>query len=103
VLLRLAEECRSAPEPRPQPPASRLPDVVDGRLAAGRDVDAFPVAPPRALWELRDALRPGDIRVFVVNLHKPWIARMFSAQLPIDYAVDVAISDELGEESVIRT
>ena len=38
--------------------------------------------PPRALWDIRQALRPQDILVSDVGLHKLWIARMFPAQEP---------------------
>jgi len=82
VLQRLAEECRESREPRSQPSSSRLRDVVHGRLEAARDDDAFPVRPPRALWELRDALGPADMLVSDVGLHKLWIARMFPAHEP---------------------
>ena len=37
---------------------SRLDDIVLGRFEAGRDDDAFPMQPPRALWEIRQALGP---------------------------------------------
>lgn len=88
VLLRLAEEAApparppTGREPRPQQGSSRLRDVVEGRLEAARDDDAFAVHPPRALWELRDALAPTDILVSDVGLHKLWIARMFGAHEP---------------------
>ena len=83
VLVRLAEECRSVRAPRPSPePSPRLRDVVLGRLEAARDDDAFPVRPPRALWELRQALDPSDMLVSDVGLHKLWIARMFPAHEP---------------------
>ena len=82
VLLRLAEECRDVRKPHPGPSPSRLRDVVLGRLEAARDDDAFPVHPPRALWELRQALEPSDVLVSDVGLHKLWIARMFPAREP---------------------
>ncbi len=83
VLARLADACRSTmAEPRAARPGSRLRDVVRGRLEAGRDDDAFPVRPPRALWELREALGPSDMLVSDVGLHKLWIARMFGAHEP---------------------
>jgi acetolactate synthase-1/2/3 large subunit len=63
-------------------PGSRLDDIVLGRFAAGRDDDAFPVTPPRALWEIRQALGRRDILVSDVGLHKLWIARMFPAHEP---------------------
>jgi acetolactate synthase-1/2/3 large subunit len=82
VLTRLADACReTAPSPRPHN-ASRLHDLVLGHLEAGREDDAFPVRPPRALWELRDALGPNDMLVSDVGLHKLWVARMFPAHEP---------------------
>jgi acetolactate synthase-1/2/3 large subunit len=83
VLMRLAEECRDAAGDRSPPHVStRLRDVVLGRLEAARDDDAFPLRPPRALWELREALGPTDMLVSDVGLHKLWIARMFPAHEP---------------------
>ncbi|MET0769901.1 MAG: acetolactate synthase large subunit [Solirubrobacteraceae bacterium] len=63
-------------------PRSRLDDLVLGRFEAGRADDGFPVTPPRALWEIRDALGPRDMLVSDVGLHKLWIARMFPAHEP---------------------
>jgi acetolactate synthase-1/2/3 large subunit len=40
------------------------------------------VRPPRALWDLREALGRNDIRVSDVGLHKLWIGRMFPAHEP---------------------
>jgi acetolactate synthase-1/2/3 large subunit len=83
VLVRLAEECRGAAREDGAPPVrTRLRDVVLGHLEAARDDDAFPVRPPRALWDLRDALGPTDMLVSDVGLHKLWIARMFPAHEP---------------------
>jgi acetolactate synthase-1/2/3 large subunit len=81
--MRLAEECRDARRRPSEPHVSpRLRDVVLGHLEAGRDDDAFPMRPPRALWELRRALGPTDVLVSDVGLHKLWIARMFPAHEP---------------------
>jgi len=82
VLVHLAEECSRMRPPGPQPSPSRLRDAVLGRLEAAREDDAFPVRPPRALWELRQALAPSDVLVSDVGLHKLWIARMFPAREP---------------------
>ena len=82
VLLNLAEACSQLRSPCPKPSPSRLRDVVLGRLEAAREDDAFPVHPPRALWELRQALEPSDVLVSDVGLHKLWIARMFPACEP---------------------
>jgi acetolactate synthase-1/2/3 large subunit len=82
VLLRLAEECGGGRDPHPPVASSRLREVVEGRLHAAREDDAFPVRPPRALWELRAALAPADMLISDVGLHKLWIARMFGAHEP---------------------
>jgi acetolactate synthase I/II/III large subunit len=61
---------------------SRLNEIVLGRFEAAKDDDAFPLQPPRALWEIRKALGRDDILVSDVGLHKLWIARMFPAHEP---------------------
>jgi acetolactate synthase-1/2/3 large subunit len=61
---------------------SRLNEIVLGRFEAAKDDDAFPLQPPRALWEIRKALGREDILVSDVGLHKLWIARMFPAHEP---------------------
>jgi acetolactate synthase-1/2/3 large subunit len=79
VLARLAAACT-----RSQTTAgtSRLHDVVMGALRDARADDHFPVRPPRALWDLREALGRHDILVSDVGLHKLWIGRMFPAHEP---------------------
>jgi len=79
VLARLAAACT-----RSQTTAgtSRLHEVVMGALNDARDDDHFPIRPPRALWDLRQALGRHDILVSDVGLHKLWIARMFPAHEP---------------------
>src|SRR3954465_7299668 len=79
ILSRLAEELRTDPPPTPH---SGLNDIVLGRFEAAKDDDQFPVQPPRALWDIRAALRPQDILISDVGLHKLWIARMFPASEP---------------------
>jgi acetolactate synthase-1/2/3 large subunit len=79
ILSRLAEELRADPH---QTPHSRLNDIVLGRFEAAKDDDQFPVQPPRALWDIRKVLRPQDILISDVGLHKLWIARMFPASEP---------------------
>jgi acetolactate synthase-1/2/3 large subunit len=79
ILARLGEECRHVPH---QGGSTRLRDVVLGRFEAARDDDAFPVQPPRALWEIRQALGREDILISDVGLHKLWIGRMFPAYEP---------------------
>ena len=79
VLTRLAEECRHVPH---SGGSTRLRDVVLGRFEAARDDDAFPMQPPRVLWELRQALGRTDILISDVGLHKLWIGRMFPAHEP---------------------
>ena len=82
VLVRLTDACRTTSPAARSPRAARLRDVVLGRLQDGRDDDAFPMRPPRALWELREALGATDMLVSDVGLHKLWIARMFPAHEP---------------------
>jgi acetolactate synthase I/II/III large subunit len=79
ILSRLAEELRDGGWASAD---SRLNDIVLGRFEAGRTDGAFPMQPPRALWEIRQALGPRDILVSDVGLHKLWIARMFPAHEP---------------------
>src|SRR5215212_1555175 len=79
VITRLAEECRDVPH---SGGSQRLREIVLGRFEAARDDDAFPVQPPRALWEIRQALGRQDILVSDVGLHKLWIGRMFPAHEP---------------------
>src|SRR3954452_17842553 len=79
ILSRLAEELREAPH---EAGASRLNDIILGRLESAKDDDAFPMQPPRALWEIRQALGREDLLISDVGLHKLWIARMFPAHEP---------------------
>jgi acetolactate synthase-1/2/3 large subunit len=79
VLTRLGEECRHVPH---QGGSTRLRDVVLGRFEQAKDDDAFPVQPPRALYEIRQALGRDDILISDVGLHKLWIGRMFPAYEP---------------------
>jgi acetolactate synthase-1/2/3 large subunit len=82
VLTRLAEECRDVQREPTHPSSQRLRDVVLGRLEQAKDDDAFPMQPPRALWEIRHALGREDILISDVGLHKLWIGRMFPAHEP---------------------
>jgi acetolactate synthase-1/2/3 large subunit len=61
---------------------SRLNEIVLGRFESAKDDAAFPMQPPRALWEIRQALGRRDILISDVGLHKLWIARMFPAHEP---------------------
>jgi acetolactate synthase-1/2/3 large subunit len=79
VLTRLAEECRDVPH---SGGSQRLRDVVLGRFEQAKDDDGFPMQPPRALWEIRQALGREDLLISDVGLHKLWIARMFPAHEP---------------------
>jgi acetolactate synthase I/II/III large subunit len=79
ILTRLAEECRHVPH---QGGSTRLRDVVLGRFDAAKDDDSFPMQPPRALYDIRQALGREDILVSDVGLHKLWIGRMFPAYEP---------------------
>ena len=73
---------RSAATSRTPAASQHLHDVVLGRFEAGKDDDAFPMQPPRALWEIRQALGRDDILISDVGLHKLWIGRMFPAHEP---------------------
>ncbi len=80
VLTRLAEECRDVPH---SGGSQRLRDVVLGPLRGRpRTTTHFPMQPPRALWEIRQALGREDILISDVGLHKLWIGRMFPAHEP---------------------
>src|SRR5437763_3251447 len=79
VLSRLGEECRHLPH---SGGSRHLNDVVFSYFeGAGKDAH-WPMQPPRALWELRQALGRDDILVSDVGLHKLWIGRMFPAHEP---------------------
>jgi acetolactate synthase-1/2/3 large subunit len=79
VLARLGEECRHVPH---QGGSAKLREVVLGRFEQAKDDDSFPMQPPRALWEIREALGREDILISDVGLHKLWIGRMFPAYEP---------------------
>jgi acetolactate synthase I/II/III large subunit len=79
VLARLGEECRHVPH---QGGSTKLREVVLGRFEQAAHDDAFPVQPPRALFEIRKALGREDILISDVGLHKLWIGRMFPAYEP---------------------
>ncbi|MDQ6914264.1 MAG: acetolactate synthase large subunit [Actinomycetota bacterium] len=80
ILSRLGETC--GPVVSRGGASSRLNEIVTRYFEDSRDDDSFPVRPPRALWELRQALDRCDILVSDVGLHKLWIARMFPAYEP---------------------
>jgi acetolactate synthase-1/2/3 large subunit len=79
ILARLGEECRHVPH---QGGSERLREVVMGRFDAAKNDDHFPLQPPRALYEIRQALGREDILISDVGLHKLWIGRMFPAYEP---------------------
>jgi acetolactate synthase I/II/III large subunit len=79
ILSRLGEECRHVPH---SGGSTRLRDVVLGRFEAAKDDDQFPMQPPRALYEIRQAMGREDILISDVGLHKLWIGRMFPAYEP---------------------
>ena len=81
ILSRLAEELRDGGWGAAGP-GSRLNEIILDHFEAGRADDAFPVRPPRALWEIRQALGREDMLISDVGLHKLWIARMFPAHEP---------------------
>ncbi len=79
ILSRLTEECRGTSA---SGGSSRLNELVLGRFEAAKEDDHFPVQPPRALWEIRQALGREDILISDVGMHKLWIGRMFPAHEP---------------------
>ena len=79
TLARLGEECRHVPHASG---STRLRDLVQGHFEAAKDNDSFPVQPPRALYDIRDALGRDDILISDVGLHKLWIGRMFPVYEP---------------------
>src|SRR3712207_3198758 len=79
TLVALGEECRHVPR---SGGSQRLREVVLGRLERAKEDDQFPMQPPRALWEIRQALGPHDMLISDVGLHKLWIGRMFPAHEP---------------------
>ena len=79
ILTRLGEECRHLPH---HGGSRRLHDLVLGRLEKAGEDGEFPMQPPRALYEIRQALGREDILISDVGLHKLWIARMFPAYEP---------------------
>ena len=79
ILARLGEECRHVPH---SGGSDKLREVVLGRFEAAKEDDDFPVQPPRALYEIRQALGREDILISDVGLHKLWIGRMFPAYEP---------------------
>ena len=81
ILTRLAEACGPVVTPG-EGGSSRLNEIVMSYFEAAREDEAFPLKPPRALWEIRRALGPQDMLVSDVGLHKLWIARMFPAHEP---------------------
>jgi acetolactate synthase-1/2/3 large subunit len=79
ILTRLTEECGDVGASGGEP---RLRDVVHSYFEGAKDDDHFPVQPPRALYEIRQALGREDILISDVGLHKLWIGRMFPAYEP---------------------
>ena len=84
---------RHLPHPRPPRrgvPARAPPGRVDascatwcsGASSRPRTTTHFPMQPPRALFEIREALGREDILISDVGLHKLWIGRMFPAYEP---------------------
>jgi acetolactate synthase-1/2/3 large subunit len=79
VLSRLGEECRHVPH---SGGSTHLRDVVSSYFEKSGQDAHWPMQPPRALHELRQALGRNDILVSDVGLHKLWIGRMFPAHEP---------------------
>jgi acetolactate synthase-1/2/3 large subunit len=79
ILTRLAEEARHVPH---SGGSDRLRQLVDGRFTTSANDTHFPMQPPRALWEIRQALGREDILISDVGMHKLWIGRMFPVHEP---------------------
>ncbi|MFY9265054.1 MAG: acetolactate synthase large subunit [Solirubrobacterales bacterium] len=79
ILNILTEECRTSRFPGG---SRHLHDVVMGRFEAAQHDNSFPAQPPRALYEIRQAMGRDDILISDVGLHKLWIGRMFPAHEP---------------------
>jgi acetolactate synthase I/II/III large subunit len=79
ILTRLGEECRNIPR---RGGSSRLQEAVLAYLEHSKHDDSFPMRPPRALYDIRQALGRLDIMISDVGLHKLWIGRMFPAYEP---------------------
>ncbi|MFZ1995833.1 MAG: acetolactate synthase large subunit [Solirubrobacteraceae bacterium] len=82
VLARLAAGCSRKNAGVDGQGSDRLRQLVFGALRDARDDEQFPMRPPRVLADIRQALRPGDLLVSDVGLHKLWIGRMFPAHEP---------------------
>jgi acetolactate synthase I/II/III large subunit len=80
VLDRLREQCAGSASQ--DGGSQRLNEIIRSRFEGARDDDQFPMQPPRALWEIRQALGREDILISDVGLHKLWIGRMFPAHEP---------------------
>jgi acetolactate synthase-1/2/3 large subunit len=80
ILRSLASACGDRRDDRTN--HRGLQELVSGAFEAGREDDAFPMHPARALWELRQALGRTDILISDVGLHKLWISRIFPAYEP---------------------
>jgi acetolactate synthase-1/2/3 large subunit len=79
IINILTEECRNVTF---STGSRRLHEAVMGRLEHAKLDDSFPAQPPRALWEIRQAMGRDDILISDVGLHKLWIGRMFPAHEP---------------------
>ncbi len=79
ILSRLGDECRDLGLPVA---AGRLRDAISRRFQSAASDSAFPMQPPRVLYEIRQVLGPHDILVSDVGLHKLWIGRLFPAYEP---------------------
>jgi acetolactate synthase-1/2/3 large subunit len=80
ILGSLAVACADRREDRTN--SRGLQDLVSAAFEAGRQDDAFPMHPARALWELRQVMGRSDILISDVGLHKLWISRIFPAYEP---------------------
>jgi acetolactate synthase-1/2/3 large subunit len=85
VLGEIGEALRAiAWKAKPQTGYSFKPlrQAIVQELTACADDQSFPVKPQKIVWDLREALAPGDIVISDVGAHKMWMARMYRAQRP---------------------
>lgn len=106
-LSRLTDACGEVTTAARRSP---LCEAALGGLAEASTDPAFPLRPPRVLYELRRALRRDDVLVSDVGLHKLWIGRMYPAYAPntvlianglagMGFAVPGAIAAKLARPS----
>ncbi|VAX19817.1 Thiamine pyrophosphate-requiring enzymes [hydrothermal vent metagenome] len=59
-----------------------LRQAIVEEMDASKNDEGFPVKPQKIIYDLHEALNPGDIVICDVGAHKMWMARMFKAEKP---------------------